>query len=159
MLDALSWYVVVQAASLAVWPLLLRGVSPLEDRGWGIAKTVGVLVLSRLVWLVCMLTGLPFERATLFIGLLVIAAVAWGARGTRGAIETWQCLVDRRLTIAYTEAAFLGAFVLFGLLRAMAPAVSGTEKPMDMAFLDGFMTAHRLPTQDSWLAGFSVPYF
>ena len=30
---------------------------------------------------------------------------------------------------------------------------------MDMAFLNGFMAAQRLPTQDTWLAGFGVPYY
>ena len=30
---------------------------------------------------------------------------------------------------------------------------------MDMAFLNAFLTAQTLPTQDTWLAGFSVPYY
>src|SRR3712207_4221378 len=30
---------------------------------------------------------------------------------------------------------------------------------MDMAFLNGFMSASSLPTQDTWLAGFGVPYY
>jgi YYY domain-containing protein len=57
------------------------------------------------------------------------------------------------------EAVFLGGFVLFAVLRAHAPAVVDTEKPMDMAFLNGFISAQRLPTQDTWLAGFNVPYY
>ena len=54
---------------------------------------------------------------------------------------------------------FLGGFILFAVLRAHAPAVSATEKPMDVAFLNGFIAAQMLPTQDTWLAGFSVPYY
>ena len=54
---------------------------------------------------------------------------------------------------------FLGGFVLFAVLRSHEPAVVATEKPMDMAFLNGFLTAQTLPTQDTWLAGFSVPYY
>ena len=30
---------------------------------------------------------------------------------------------------------------------------------MDMAFLNGFMAAQRLPTQDTWLSGYGVPYY
>jgi len=45
------------------------------------------------------------------------------------------------------------------VLRSHNPAVAGTEKPMDMAFLNGFLAAQSLPTQDTWLAGFGVPYY
>ena len=33
MRDALAWYIVVQVAGLAVWPLVSRALAPLEDRG------------------------------------------------------------------------------------------------------------------------------
>src|SRR5205823_656841 len=64
----------------------------------------------------------------------------------------------RRLLLAL-EAVFLSGFVVFALLRAHAPAIAATEKPMDMAFVNGFMTAQALPTQDTWLAGFNEPYY
>ena len=51
------------------------------------------------------------------------------------------------------------AFVLFAVLRAHEPAIAAFEKPMDMAFVNGFMTAQRLPTQDTWLSGYGVPYY
>src|SRR5262249_11111814 len=57
------------------------------------------------------------------------------------------------------EIVFLAGFALFAVLRSHSPAVAATEKPMDMAFLNGFMAAQRLPTQDTWLSGFGVPYY
>src|SRR5262249_53137477 len=48
---------------------------------------------------------------------------------------------------------------LFAVLRAHEPAIAAFEKPMDMAFVNGFMSASRLPTQDTWLAGYGVPYY
>jgi YYY domain-containing protein len=45
------------------------------------------------------------------------------------------------------------------MLRAYEPGIAGTEKPMDLAFLNGFLSAQRLPTQDSWLSGYTVPYY
>src|SRR5207302_3826411 len=65
---------------------------------------------------------------------------------------------QRRLLLSL-EVIFLGGFVLFAVLRAHAPAAASTEKPMDMASLNGFMAAQSLPTQDTWLAGFGVPYY
>jgi YYY domain-containing protein len=160
MREALVWYIVVQVAGLAVWPLVSRALAPLEDRGWAISKTVGLLGIAWLVWLVCMLTPLPFTRTTLIVALLGVGAGAWLLELRTAGLEPVLAWLrrERRLLLAL-EALFLAGFILFAVLRAHAPAITATEKPMDMAFLNGFMTAQTLPTQDTWLAGFGVPYY
>jgi YYY domain-containing protein len=161
MREALTWYVVVQVAGLACWPLVARALAPLSDRGWALSKTAGLLGVAWLVWLCCMLSPLPFTRATLLVGLIVIAAGAWvlEARSDGGIAGTLEWLRCHRLMLIAWEIVFAATFILFGLLRSRDPAASATEKPMDMAFLNGFITAQRLPTQDSWLSGFGVPYY
>src|SRR5216683_5342873 len=77
MRDALAWYFVVQVAGLAVWPRVARALAPLEDRGWAASKVAGLLGVAWLVWLVCMLTPLPFTRTTLIVALLGVGAGAW----------------------------------------------------------------------------------
>jgi YYY domain-containing protein len=161
MRDALTWYVVVQVAGLAVWPFLARALGSLEDRGWAASKAAGMLGIAWLVWLVCMLTPVPFSRATLLVALVVVGGAAWlhmlRRDGGVEALHVW--LKERRALVVAWEVLFLAAFVLFVVLRSHSPAVAATEKPMDMAFLNGFMTAPSLPTQDTWLAGFGVPYY
>jgi YYY domain-containing protein len=158
--DGLTWYLVVQVAGLAVWPLVARALAPLEDRGWAASKVAGLLLIAWLVWLACMLTPLPFTRLTLTVALVGVGAAAWIFEWRGGG---WQELVEwiksRRRLLAAWESVFLGAFVLFGVLRSHDPALSSAEKPMDMAFLNGFMAAQSLPTQDTWLAGFGEPYY
>ena len=158
MRDALAWYLVVQAAGLATWPLVARALGPLADKGWAATKTAGLLGLAWLVWLVCMLTPLPFTRVTLVVALLAVGVAAWAWEVRQGSLLLTWLRISARGVVAW-EAVFLGAFVLFALLRSHNPAVAGTEKPMDMAFLNGFMAAQSLPTQDTWLAGFGVPYY
>src|SRR5258708_22749284 len=77
MRDALAWYIVVQVAGLAVWPLVSRALAPLEDRGWAASKVAGLLGVAWLVWFVCMLTPLPFTRTTLLVALVGVGAGAW----------------------------------------------------------------------------------
>ena len=160
MRDALTWYVVVQVAGLAAWPLVARALAPLEDRGWAASKVAGLLLIAWLVWLVCMLTPLPFTRPTLGIALIAVAGIGWGTVIRSGGLEPMLGWLrqHRRLLLTW-EGLFLAAFVLFAVLRAHEPAVSGTEKPMDMAFLNGFISAPSLPTQDTWLSGYGVPYY
>jgi YYY domain-containing protein len=158
--DALVWYLLVQVTALAVWPAVARALLPLDDRGWAAAKTVGLLGLAWLVWLICMLTPIPFTRATLAFGVLVIGGAAWSwTWRTAGLEPLLEWMRQRRALIGVWEVVFAASFVLFAVLRAHEPAIAAFEKPMDMAFVNGFMTAQSLPTQDTWLAGYGVPYY
>lgn len=160
MRDALTWYLLVQVMALAVWPAVALALASLADRGWAAAKPAGLLVVAWLVWLVCMLSPLPFTRATLVVAVLAAGAVAWGWTWRSGELEALVAWVrEHRILLGIWEVLFGGAFVLFALLRAHEPAVQYFEKPMDMAFVNGFMAAERLPTQDTWLAGYGVPYY
>jgi YYY domain-containing protein len=158
--DAITWYLVVQVTALAVWPLVARALAPLSDRGWAAAKSAGTLILAWLIWLLCMVTPMPFTRGTLAVILLAIATGTWYWQSrSEGYAPLLTWMRNKRGLLLTWEAVFLGAFVLFGLLRAHEPAIASFEKPMDMAFVNGFMTAERLPTQDTWLAGYGVPYY
>ncbi len=158
--DALAWYLVVQVAAIAVWPPVARALESFDDRGWAITKTAALLGVAWLVWLVCMLLPVPFTRATLAFVVLLVGVFAWGfAAGTRRVADLLAFVRERRAMLLVWEVLFLGGFVLFAVLRSHAPAIAFTEKPMDMAFLNGFMAAQRLPTQDTWLAGYGVPYY
>jgi YYY domain-containing protein len=160
MRDAVTWYVVIQVMALAVWPGVALALAPLDDRGWAAAKAVGVLAVAWLVWFVCMLTPVPFTRVTLWVAVVVIGAAAWGWQWrtrTLDSILAW--MRERRGLLITWEILFAAAFILFALLRAHEPAIAAFEKPMDMAFVNGFMAAQRLPTQDTWLSGYGVPYY
>ena len=160
MRDALTWYLLVQVMAIAVWPLVAVALAPLSDSGWAAAKTAGLLVVAWLVWFVCMLTPLPFTRPTLMVTLIVVGVGAWVWAWRTGAIAALlEWARHHRVLLGVWEVVFAAAFGLFALLRAHEPAVQYFEKPMDMAFVNGFMAAQRLPTQDTWLAGYGVPYY
>lgn len=160
MRDAFTWYLLVQVAAVAIWPAVARALAPLDDRGWAAAKTAGILALAWLTWLLCMLTPLPFTRPTLAVALVLLGVAAWLWAWRTAGIEsllTW--LRQRRDLLGTWEVLFAFVFVLFALLRAHEPAISAFEKPMDLAFVNGFTSATALPTQDTWLSGYGVPYY
>jgi len=158
--DALTWYLLVQLAALAIWPAVALGLSPLQDRGWAVAKAAGLLAFAWLTWFVCMLTPVPFTRGTLAMAVVVIGAGAWLFQWrTAGLAPLLDWMRQNRLLLGALEAILAAAFVLFTVLRAHEPATAAFEKPMDLAFVNGFMAAQRLPTQDTWLSGYGVPYY
>src|SRR6266851_10250986 len=108
MRDVLTWYVIVQVGALAVWPLVARALAPLDDRGWAVSKVAGLLGVAWLVWLVCMLTPLPFTRTTLIVALLGVGAGAWLLELRTAGVEPVRrwLHVQRRLLLCL-EAIFL----------------------------------------------------
>ncbi|MBI2934830.1 MAG: hypothetical protein HYY29_04590 [Chloroflexi bacterium] len=54
------------------------------------------------------------------------------------------------------EVIFAAAFALWAVVRSYAPAITATEKPMDLAFLNSILRASYLPPPDPWLSGFSL---
>src|SRR5947209_10767262 len=116
MSDALSWYIVLQVAALAVWPVAARAFAPLDDRGWAASKAAGILVIAWLTWLVCMLTPVPFTRLTLVLAMLLVAGLAWGFSARSGSLDELRAFVRARQTVLLIwEAVFLAGFVLFAL--------------------------------------------
>jgi YYY domain-containing protein len=158
--DAITWYLVVQVVAVAAWPIASQALAPLDDRGWAAAKAFGVLLVAWMVWFVCMLARVPFTRATLVIAVLAVGITAWAWQWRGRTLEsTLAWMRERRGLLLTWEALFLVAFILFAELRAHEPAIAAFEKPMDMAFVNGFMAAQQLPTQDTWLSGYGVPYY
>ena len=57
------------------------------------------------------------------------------------------------------EVLFLTLFALMALLRAANPDITGTEKPMELAFINAILRSTSFPPNDPWLAGYSISYY
>ena len=65
---------------------------------------------------------------------------------------------DRKLWLT-GEALFLAAFAGWTVMRSYAPDVWGTEKPMDMAFINAINRSTWMPPHDPWLSGATINYY
>ena len=155
MLDVVLWLVAVEALGLAALPLAWWLLSRLPDRGLAFAKPLGLLLLGYAIWLTSSFGVLANRRATVALGVLVLAAVAWGLWGR----PFWAWLRAAPRLWLLSEVVFLAGFLLLVAFRAYNPAISGTEKPMDFAFLNASLRAENAPPQDPWLAGYGISYY
>lgn len=155
------WYVVVGLLGLAAFPILYVAVPGLADRGYGLSRTLGVLLLSFLVWFPASFRVLPFSREAIVL-MAIVLAVAGGliARNRRREIGDWVRR-NARLILA-EELVFLAAFLLFLLLRYGNPDLwhpwKGGEKPMDFAYFNAVIKSQYFPPYDPWFSGGFLTY-
>ena len=158
----LVWACAVGLLGLIAFPLTALALGRLPDRGWLLARGVGLLLLGYGVWLPASLRWFPYSRtalAAIAAGLAAAsAAIAWRRRSvfTRFVREHWKLLLAEE---GLFWAAFLGFLVVrMGNPDLWHPAFGG-EKPMDLAYLNAVVKSEFFPPYDPWFAGGTLNYY
>ena len=164
----LQWWLIFLLMGLGFLPLTTYVFRGFDDGGWMFAKTIGLFLVSWLVWtLNC--TGLAlFQQSTIVITLLVLAAVNYAAlfifrkmrtkrRGT-GASGPADHEISVS-TILIEEAVFFALFGLWVYIIGFKPEAYGTEKFMDYGFMTAMTRSLTMPFEDMWFAGSKVNYY
>ena len=164
----LQWWLIFLLMGLGFLPLATYVFRGFDDGGWMFAKTIGLFLVSWLVWtLNC--TGLAlFQQSTIVITLLVLAAVNYAAlfifrkmrtkrRGTSSSAFTERAVSVP--TILIEEAVFLALFGLWVYIIGFKPEAYGTEKFMDYGFMTAMTRSLTMPFEDMWFAGSKVNYY
>ena len=156
------WLLAIEIAALAVTPLTMLIFRRLPDRGYLLAKPLGVLLLAYPVWLLVSLKLVHFNQGTVLLvlgGLLITGGIIlyrWGGELERFIKANWRLIL-------FSEALFLAAFFAFWVIRLENPDLwhpfRGGEKPMDLAYLTAVTRSTTLPPYDPWFAGGYINYY
>ena len=155
MSEALRFLALSELLGLAALPLAALVLGRLPGAGLAFAKPLGLLAAAYPLWLLAHVGVVPYGSVSAWagVGLLVAVGLALRRRLVRQADG-----LDRRL-LAGAEATFAVAFLGAALLNAYSPDVRGTEKPMDMAFVNVVNASSSFPPHDPWLAGEDLNYY
>ncbi|HLF71014.1 MAG TPA: DUF2298 domain-containing protein, partial [Dehalococcoidia bacterium] len=158
----LLWLLALEAAALAMTPIAFVLFRRLPDRGYLLAKPLGLFVLGYIVWLLPSLKLTHFDQteALIVLATMLVAGgvVAWRARES---LQAW--FGEHWCFILVCEALFILAFLFFRELRMENPDLwhpyRGGEKPMDLAYLTAVARSTTLPPYDPWFAGGYINYY
>lgn len=151
MMAVLSWYIAIQVLGFTASVLTGPWFHRLPDSGYGVSKSLGVLMLGLLLWLgtaLGLLRNEPGGAVLVLAGLVLTAAV----------VAPRRCLPGWRVLVA-SELIFAAVFGGWCLVRSLSPAVTHTEQPMDLMLLTAVSASPTFPPGDSWLAGYPVSYY
>ncbi len=156
----LLFWLAVQLCALAVLPLTWRLLRWLPDRGYALAKPFGLLLVTFGLWLGANFGFLRNSTGGVLLVLLVVAGLSlWVGWRDRTGPSLRQWLRQHLHVVITTEVLFLVALVVWAYFRSFDPAISGTEKPMELAFLNGVLRSERFPPTDPWLSGYAISYY
>ena len=155
----LSWWLLVTLAGLAAWPLLMRLLGGLPDRGYTLARTAGLLLVAFVYWLLAILGFLRNTTGGMLLAWLIVLGIGVAAylRGPRIDWRAWW-RSNRGIVIA-AEIVFFSLFLLWTAVRAHQNGLLATEKPMELAFISATMRSGTFPPNDPWMAGYAISYY
>ena len=140
-IEAVIRWVAALAAVFAVGlPLSALLFEDQADSGPWFAVPVGLLAVVGPAWFASAAFGLPWTRATLVAWLAAALVAAWALARRRG-----MGLGSLAIRAALPGAVLLALLAAGIALRGFTPDITGTEKPMDVAFLASAMRADLMP--------------
>ena len=161
-LAVVSWYGTVLFAGLLAFPLTYLALGSLPDRGYPLAKIVGMLAVAWAGWILASFRALPFTRPTIILCILFLGVSSLLVLHLRR-----RELVDyvrrniRHLVLV--ELLFLALFLFDLIIRLCNPDLwhpsFGGEKPMVLSYFHAVLKSTSFPPYDPWLAGGVMNYY
>jgi YYY domain-containing protein len=162
-LFAFRWYLVVQLFGLAALPLCVRLLRRLPDRGYGVAKPLGLLLAGWVFWLTTTFgwTHNTVGGILVAVAVLAVAGILVHLSNVSPSLSLTRWLRENWRVIVVTEGVFVLAFIAWCLVRAHMPRIltAGGEKWMEIAFLRAILRSDAFPPHDPWLSGFAISYY
>jgi len=159
MISFVLWYLVISTIGLLTFPIAFRLLPKLPDRGYSLSRILGLLIWGYVFWMLASLGILQNTSGGLLLALAIVLGVSvWSAREiTRKELLQWW--KNNRIFVICVEGFFLVAFGLWAYVRAANPEIVGTEKPMELAFINAILNSLEFPPHDPWLSGYAISYY
>ena len=161
LLSGVSWYLIIALVGLLAYPILRTALPGLNDKGYPLARTAGLLILSYLVWLGASL-GLSFDRLTIGAVLLLMGVFA-GILAYRQRADLRREIREKGRYFLIVEGLVLAFFLVGLIIRFTNPDLwhpwKGGEKPMDFSYFNAVLKSSSFPPYDPWFAGGYINYY
>ena len=155
-----GWWLWISLSGLAVFPLCFRLLAGLPDKGYTLARTMGILLVSLVYWLMASYGFFDNSRGNIVLSWVLVLAgsLIMYARGGLGQDlrEWWR---ENRLLVLVTEILFAAMFLAWAIFRAHQNEILYTEKPMELAFLSAVQRSPSFPPLDPWMSGYAISYY
>lgn len=162
--SVIVWWLLLQLFGLAGLPLAFRLLGRLPDRGYALARPLGLLLSGYILWLGASLGFMRNGVGGTLLAMVVVLAVGLWLHLRRRRDDQVSMLSWLRRHIRYlltVELLFGVALVGWAIYKSYNPNLetAGGEKWMEIAFINAVLRSDGFPPQDPWLSGFGISYY
>ena len=162
MLNFFAWYLLITLIGWLAFPLAYHFLPGLADKGYSLARVLGLLIWAYGFWLLASLGVIQNNIAGLLLTLFLLAAASASVlirKERRSELLEW--LRSNKRLIVVVEVLFFLAFAAWSFVRASNPNIetAGGEKTMELAFINAILRSPSFPPHDPWLSGYAISYY
>lgn len=151
----LKWYFYLLLLGLIFFPLTKKLFNSFFDFGYSFAKTIGILVLSYIFFVLNLIKIAPFSRLSIFAILIFFLILNFILRKTHRKLQKKE-LALKIIFIVFEEMVFIGSLFFLTYVRSQEPSIRGLEKFMDFGFINSILRSKFFPPLDMWLSSDSI---
>jgi YYY domain-containing protein len=159
MLAGLVWYLSLAIFGIVGLPLVRLLLPGLQTRSYAFARITGLLLTGYIYWLFVSFKVLANDLTGILTAILFVGGVGYLLVHTNPLKEIQRLWAADKRHLLSVELFILVTFVAVAFLRAANPDIRGTEKPMELAFINSILRSPSFPPDDPWLAGYSISYY
>lgn len=152
------WYFILTLLGWLTFPLTFALFPALTDRGYTLARAAGLLIWAYVFWLFVSFGIAQNDIGGMTLALAILIALS-GFSIVNHKSEIVNFLRSNLALLLTTELLFLVAFAFLAFVRSANPELTSTEKPMELAFINGILRSETFPPQDPWLSGYAISYY
>lgn len=144
------WFFLIEALGFISIPLSGNAGNRLADRGYSVAKILGIVLVTYFSWIFSYILG--FSSTTILISVLMLCLISI-------VLYRKQRFSLNRKILIMNELVFVSGFFFFLLVRMHLPEIYHHEKFMDFAFLNAVIKTSSFPPADPWFAGGLMDFY
>jgi YYY domain-containing protein len=158
MISFFVWYFIITILGWLSFPLAHTLFPALADRGYTLSRAAGLLIWGYIFWLLASLGIAQNDMGGILLALaFIIGLSVWSIANHKSDIIDF--FKSKLSLIVITEVLFFIAFAFLAFVRSANPELISTEKPMELAFINGILRSPTFPPQDPWLSGYAISYY
>lgn len=158
----IQFYIAFIVLGIAVLPLSVKLFGNIRDKGYMLAKALGLYICGYFMWLLSSLHILKFNAMSSVICVFIICAVNYGyayMRYKKGDKYFLDSVIKSRNEIIISEIVFLVLFIAINWLFAHRVQSFATERLMDYGFMVSIAKTDYMAPKDMWAAGNNINYY
>lgn len=158
--DLFLWWIFFSIIGWIAFPLCFSLFKNLYTKGYSFSKITGLLIWGYAYWIGNTFGLIGNTRfGAFFVLIIIFSASIFFLYKKHLLADFHDWIKSHKKIILFSEAIFLISILFMTIMRGANPEIIGTEKPMELTFINGILRSQSFPPSDPWLSGYSISYY